>query len=115
MAALLPQDGAPEAATGFSSRLLTPGVPVYNVRRRRSRGALPRKHGPLAQLVEHWTFNPLVDGSSPSRPTTSNKTLLPSLRCFVPFRAVLSRSATGDKSTQNKLARFARLTAKQNR
>ena len=24
-------------------------------------------HGPLAQLVEHRTFNPMVDGSSPSR------------------------------------------------
>ena len=25
--------------------------------------------GPLAQLVEQWTLNPLVEGSSPSRPT----------------------------------------------
>ena len=25
--------------------------------------------GPLAQLVEQWTFNPLVEGSNPSRPT----------------------------------------------
>jgi hypothetical protein len=27
--------------------------------------------GPLAQLVEQWTFNPFVDGSNPSWPTTS--------------------------------------------
>jgi hypothetical protein len=26
--------------------------------------------GPLAQLVEQWTFNPLVTGSNPVRPTT---------------------------------------------
>src|SRR5690606_34962529 len=26
--------------------------------------------GPLAQLVEQWTLNPLVVGSSPTRPTT---------------------------------------------
>ena len=26
--------------------------------------------GPLAQLVEQWTFNPFVEGSNPSRPTT---------------------------------------------
>ncbi len=26
-------------------------------------------HGPLAQLAEQWTFNPLVVGSSPTRPT----------------------------------------------
>src|SRR5690606_6155628 len=32
----------------------------------RSRGF----RGPLAQSVEHRTFNPLVDGSNPSRPTT---------------------------------------------
>ena len=25
--------------------------------------------GPLAQLVEQWTFNPLVVGSNPTRPT----------------------------------------------
>src|SRR5262245_19325394 len=34
--------------------------------------------GPLAQLVEHWTFNPLVAGSTPARPTNSNN----NLRCF---------------------------------
>ncbi len=26
-------------------------------------------NGPLAQLVEQWTFNPLVVGSNPTRPT----------------------------------------------
>ncbi len=33
------------------------------------------KSGPLAQLVEHWTFNPLVAGSIPARPTNSDKDL----------------------------------------
>ena len=28
--------------------------------------------GPLAQLVEHWTFNPLVIGSIPIRPTINH-------------------------------------------
>ena len=27
--------------------------------------------GPLAQLVEQWTLNPFVEGSTPSRPTIS--------------------------------------------
>lgn len=27
------------------------------------------RHGPLAQLVEHRTFNPLVAGSNPAGPT----------------------------------------------
>jgi 2'-5' RNA ligase len=31
----------------------------------------PHFSGPLAQLVEQWTFNPLVVGSSPTRPTNS--------------------------------------------
>ena len=36
-------------------------------------GELPKgKVGPLAQLVEQRTFNPWVDGSSPSGPTISN-------------------------------------------
>src|SRR6056297_3226184 len=30
-----------------------------------------RSDGPLAQVVEHRAFNPLVEGSSPSRPTIS--------------------------------------------
>ena len=29
-------------------------------------------HGIVAQLVEQWTFNPSVEGSIPSGPTTSN-------------------------------------------
>ena len=29
-----------------------------------------RDHGPLAQLVEHLTFNQVVAGSNPARPTT---------------------------------------------
>ena len=35
-------------------------------------GELPKgKVGPLAQLVEQRTFNPWVDGSSPSGPTSN--------------------------------------------
>jgi hypothetical protein len=38
---------------------------------------LPKgKVGPLAQLVEQRTFNPWVDGSSPSGPTVSLTRLL---------------------------------------
>ena len=29
--------------------------------------------GPLAQLVEQWTLNPLVEGSNPSRPTIKSR------------------------------------------
>jgi hypothetical protein len=29
--------------------------------------------GPLAQLVEHRTFNPMVVGSNPTRPTIFSK------------------------------------------
>ncbi|MEY4576001.1 MAG: hypothetical protein RL701_704 [Pseudomonadota bacterium] len=36
---------------------------VYNAR---------PKHGPLAQLVEQWILNPLVEGSTPSWPTPSS-------------------------------------------
>ncbi len=32
-------------------------------------GLLPPTSGPLAQLVEQWTLNPLAEGSSPSWPT----------------------------------------------
>ncbi len=32
--------------------------------------------GPLAQLVEQRTFNPLVAGSNPARPTTKSMTYL---------------------------------------
>src|SRR6478609_8918376 len=34
-------------------------------------------HGPLAQLVEHRTFDPLVQGSSPWRPTRFRLFALP--------------------------------------
>ena len=33
-------------------------------------------YGPLAQLVEHRTFNPLVEGSNPSWPTHLTKNCL---------------------------------------
>ena len=37
-------------------------------------GELPKgKVGPLAQLVEQRTFNPWVDGSSPSGPTLDSQ------------------------------------------
>ena len=40
--------------------------------------------GPLAQLVEHRTFNPMVERSNRSRPTIQNKDLviMPGLFCF---------------------------------
>ena len=31
------------------------------------------EYGSLAQLVEQWTLNPLVEGSNPSRPTSKIK------------------------------------------
>lgn len=34
------------------------------------------KFGLLAQLVEHWTLNPLVAGSNPSQPTTHDLLLV---------------------------------------
>ena len=72
MAALLAQDRGGQGRDGvLKSGCWRRGFQSIMCAVRRSRGALPRKHGPLAQLVEHWTFNPLVDGSSPSRPTIS--------------------------------------------
>jgi hypothetical protein len=35
-------------------------------------GIMRAWYGPLAQLVEHRTFNPMVDGSNPSRPTSDS-------------------------------------------
>ncbi len=37
--------------------------------RQPGRDRVLKQCGPLAQLVEHWTFNPLVIGSIPIRPT----------------------------------------------
>ena len=37
---------------------------------KRTRHTVSQIHGPLAQLVEHLTFNQGVTGSSPVRPTT---------------------------------------------
>ena len=37
--------------------------------RRASERNRDRNKGLLAQLVEQWTFNPLVGGSSPAQPT----------------------------------------------
>ena len=44
--------------------------------------------GPLAQLVEQWTLNPLVGGSIPSRPTIDSTS-----RATVPFGRPLARAA----------------------
>jgi hypothetical protein len=38
-------------------------------------GLLQSSHGSLAQLVEHRTFNPMVEGSNPSRPTIKSNFL----------------------------------------
>ena len=42
-------------------------------------GRIDTSIGPLAQLVEQWTLNPLVEGSNPSWPTTSS--INPDLEC----------------------------------
>ena len=47
---------------------------VCRNRRRRFR---PNDEGPLAQLVEQETLNLLVEGSSPSRPTTFSTIYVP--------------------------------------
>ncbi len=44
--------------------------------------------GSLAQLVEQRTFNPLVEGSNPSRPTKSEKTCLQKAGFFISARRV---------------------------
>lgn len=45
--------------------------------------------GPLAQLAEQWTFNPLVVGSSPARPTITKVWATP-LRNHQPCHAWLA-------------------------
>lgn len=53
-------------------------------------------HGPLAQSVEQKTFNLLVDGSNPSRPTNAFKEKTPlGVSFFAPQSALsaLGRSA----------------------
>src|SRR6218665_3474244 len=44
-------------------------VPGAGRRRRGARTKLNWREGPVAQLVEQWTFNPWVAGSSPAGPT----------------------------------------------
>lgn len=53
---------------GFSNRLLIScSIAEPN--------GVAQKLRPLAQLAEQWTFNPLVAGSSPARPTTAHPPL----------------------------------------
>ncbi len=40
--------------------------------------------GPIAQSVEQRTFNPWVDGSSPSGPTDTLKLSMPALPLLIP-------------------------------
>jgi hypothetical protein len=47
--------------------------------------------GTLAQLVEQRTFNPLVGGSSPPRPTKNKKMKSQALPGFFAFKAWLDR------------------------
>lgn len=53
------------------------------------------KDGSLAQSVEHRTFNPLVDGSNPSRPTILQSLSRPRRRVAVPTRACIPRMLRG--------------------
>ena len=58
--------------------------------RMRNPGAMPGVScGPLAQLVEQKTFNLLVDGSNPSRPTITDHALRPTLNSAFFVRDVL--------------------------
>ena len=43
--------------------------------------------GPLAQLVEQWTLNPLVEGSNPSWPTNIRLIITNSYKIIASFRA----------------------------
>ena len=71
-------------------------------------GELPKgKVGPLAQLVEQRTFNPWVDGSSPSGPT---KELPDSLRNFSPIQTA-SFSSRAVTLSQEILATESHLAA----
>ena len=44
---------------------------LRNQNKNRGRDVIKAESGPLAQLVEHRTFNPTVPGSSPGRLTKS--------------------------------------------
>ena len=59
---------------GSQTSGLQPAIlPVYNVRHAAAAARVFDARGPLAQLVEHWTFNPLVAGSTPARPTNPHR------------------------------------------
>lgn len=57
-------------------------------------------HGPLAQSVEQKTFNLLVDGSNPSRPTNAAMTKAPHGRLFHALCAVVDRNGVHLLDTQ---------------
>ena len=58
--------------------------------------------GTLAQLVEQRTFNPLVGGSSPPRPTSYRRILIIKIKGLAsasPFSYVLGFAILSNKST----------------
>ena|GEM_PF-4607850 len=50
-----------------------------------TRSTIRNEFGPLAQLVEQWTFNPLVERSSRSRPTIYKALYINRLQGFFYF------------------------------
>ena len=62
-----------------------------------------QSNGPLAQLVEQWTLNPLVLGSNPRRPTKQDKGLRETVTPFsLPWRT--GGAPAGNNWQQKRLA-----------
>jgi hypothetical protein len=55
-----------------------------------------RTRGSVAQSVEHWTFNPLVVGSIPTRPTIFNDAMIVHERTVIPQRALRRSLSIGN-------------------
>ncbi len=69
----------------------------------------PALLGPLAQSVEQWIFNPLVEGSNPSRPTIVYRNPDPSVRVFLypvaQFEPSISKSQVRQRSCMRRRSR----------
>ena len=64
--------GVPIRRVTFGERCMNSRTFRYHARPARSQ-AFARIRGSVAQSVEHWTFNPLVVGSIPTRPTKPSR------------------------------------------
>ena len=87
---------AASASVGGRRRVGASTVLRRPVRKRRRSGIMMGFPGPLAQLVEQRTLNPLVVGSNPTRPTTPFKHLASAPAgaiCFVPLPGRCALSA----------------------